>query len=55
MEQCSPINNIGFCRRKVDMNELIKINTDATGRRAVSGRELHEFLEVQTDYTSHRQ
>ena len=28
-------------------NELIKISTDAAGRTAVSGRELHEFLEIK--------
>ena len=32
------------------MNELIKIGTDRTGQPAVSGRELHEFLEVETPY-----
>ena len=30
--------------------ELIKINVSATGKPAVSGRELHEFLEVKTAY-----
>ena len=30
--------------------ELIKISTDAAGRIAVSGRELHEFLGVETRY-----
>jgi len=30
--------------------ELIKIGTDTAGRTAVSGRELHEFLEIATAY-----
>ncbi len=32
------------------MSDLIKINYDDPARPAVSGRELHEFLEVQTPY-----
>ncbi len=32
------------------MNNLIKINYDDPTRPAVSGRELHEFLEVKTAY-----
>lgn len=32
-------------------NELIKITKDDNGNSVVSGRELHEFLEVQTKYT----
>ena len=31
--------------------ELIKIRTDRTGQPAVSGRALHQFLEVETPYT----
>ena len=31
--------------------ELIKITTSENGEQLVSGRELHEFLEVQTKYT----
>lgn len=31
--------------------ELIKIKTSENGEQLVSGRELHEFLEVQTKYT----
>lgn len=31
--------------------ELIKITTNENGEQLVSGRELHEFLEVQTKYT----
>ena len=31
-------------------NELIKISTDRSGHRAVSGRELHEFLGIETAY-----
>jgi anti-repressor protein len=30
--------------------ELIKISTDTAGRQAVSGRELHEFLGIETRY-----
>ena len=30
--------------------ELIKISTDTAGRTAVSGRELHEFLGIETPY-----
>ena len=30
--------------------ELIKISTDASGHAAVSGRELHEFLGIETRY-----
>jgi anti-repressor protein len=33
-----------------NMNELIKITTNNKGLPAVSGRELHEFLEVETEY-----
>ena len=33
------------------MNELIKIGTDRTGQPAVSGRELHQFLEIKTPYS----
>lgn len=32
------------------MNELIKITKNADGEPVVSGRELHEFLEVRTEY-----
>lgn len=32
-------------------NELIKITKDNNGNSVVSGRDLHEFLEVQTQYT----
>lgn len=32
-------------------NELIKITKDAQGNSVVSGRDLHEFLEVNTPYT----
>jgi len=32
------------------MTDLIKITTDATGSIAVGGRELHEFLGVETRY-----
>jgi anti-repressor protein len=32
------------------MNEIIKI-TDKEGQQIVSARELHEFLEVKTDFT----
>ncbi len=32
------------------MNQLIKIETNENGEQLVSGRELHEFLEVQTEY-----
>ena len=32
------------------MNELIKI-TDKEGQQIVSARELHEFLEIGTDFT----
>lgn len=32
------------------MNELIKITKDEQGNSVVSGRELHEFLEVKTPY-----
>lgn len=32
-------------------NELIKITKDDNGNSVVSGRELHEFLEVNTPYT----
>lgn len=33
------------------MNELIKVTTNENGQSIVSGRDLHEFLEVQTKYT----
>ena len=33
------------------MNEIIKITKDENGNSVVSGRDLHEFLEVQTQYT----
>lgn len=33
------------------MNELIKITKDDNGNSVVSGRDLHEFLEVNTQYT----
>ena len=33
------------------MNELIKI-TENNGRRAVSARELHEFLESKQDFST---
>ena len=32
------------------MNNLIKVNTDENGDVIISGRELHEFLEIGTDY-----
>ena len=32
------------------MNEIIKITKDENGNSVVSGRELHEFLEVKTPY-----
>ena len=32
--------------------ELIKITTNDKGEQLVSGRELHEFLEVGRDFTS---
>lgn len=32
------------------MNELIKVNTNDNDEQLVSGRELHEFLEVKTEY-----
>lgn len=32
------------------MNELIKVTTNADGDQLVSGRELHKFLEVATEY-----
>jgi len=34
------------------MNELIKVNYDNSERPTVSGRDLHEFLEVETAYTT---
>lgn len=34
------------------INEIIKITEDENGRRLVSARELHEFLEVGRDFTS---
>ena len=33
------------------MNEIIKITKDEQGNSVVSGRDLHEFLEVNTPYT----
>ena len=33
------------------MNELIKVNYDSD-RPTISGRELHEFLEVESNYTT---
>lgn len=33
------------------MNELIKITTNDSDEQLVSGRELHEFLEVKTRYS----
>ncbi|MGX7195214.1 antA/AntB antirepressor family protein [Enterococcus olivae] len=33
------------------MNELIKVTTNENNERLVSGRELHEFLEVKDNYT----
>lgn len=33
------------------MNEIIKITKDENGNSVVSGRDLHEFLEVNTQYT----
>ena len=33
------------------MNEIIKITQDENGNSVVSGRDLHEFLEVNTPYT----
>ena len=33
------------------MKELIKVTKDSKGVSVVSGRDLHEFLEVQTQYT----
>lgn len=33
------------------MNELLKIRTDKQGEQVVSGRALHEFLEVETQYS----
>lgn len=33
------------------MQELIKVSTNAEGNRVVSARELHQFLEVKTDFT----
>ena len=34
------------------MNDIIKIDTDEQGRQIVSGRDLHEFLEVGRDFTT---
>ncbi|MCI1958599.1 MAG: antA/AntB antirepressor family protein [Clostridia bacterium] len=34
------------------MNELIKINYDNNNRPTVSGRELHDFLDVDSNYTT---
>ena len=36
---------------RMKMMELIKIKTNENGEQLVSGRELHEFLEVGTKYT----
>lgn len=33
------------------MNELIKVTTNESNEQLVSGRELHEFLEIDTQYT----
>lgn len=33
------------------MNKLIKISSNENDEQVVSGRELHEFLEVKTPYT----
>lgn len=33
------------------MNELIKVTTNESNDQLVSGRELHEFLEIDTQYT----
>ena len=33
------------------MNEIIKVTQDNNGNSVVSGRDLHEFLEVNTQYT----
>lgn len=33
------------------MNEMIKITTNETGKQLVSARELHEFLEIGTQFT----
>jgi len=33
------------------MQELIKTTIDSSGKIAVSGRELHKFLEIETPYT----
>lgn len=33
------------------MNELVKVTTSENGEQLVSGRELHEYLEVKTQYT----
>lgn len=32
------------------MNEIIKIETNENGEPRISGRELHAFLEVGTEY-----
>ena len=32
------------------MNEIIKVNVNENGEPIISGRELHEKLEVQTPY-----
>ncbi len=32
------------------MKELIKVTTNENNEQLVSGRELHEFLEVATEY-----
>ena len=32
------------------MNNLIKVNTNEKGEVVISGRELHEFLEIGTEY-----
>jgi len=34
------------------MNELVKVTETEQGNQAVSGRELHAFLEVQSNYTT---
>lgn len=35
----------------VMMTELVKVKQDDKGNVIVSGRDLHEFLEVNTQYT----
>lgn len=33
------------------MNELIKVKVNKNNEQVVSGRDLHEFLEINTPYT----